>query len=335
MKRLLIILSITLFSACTFFNASVIDQISDFDQIFLLSHLEATDQNIALDLASRAAIPATLIAGTPSISLTGSTNVNISNYPEMGQSSKYTISNKSGSVYKVSVTTTYQGGWLDGVRQSTTEEYYLQDIGTIGFYDGADQIIEHVAYDNDATIILNSLDRIKIETTYTTKKGKDSPGYDSWRNENIVLGQGTTGYSSFSSYDMSNYDWNYSPSLDASGVNWCSEVAYTQQLPAGQLGIDIISSTTSIYYLEGKRFYTEIGDQTTQAVSSIAIERVWDGPFQTGRVLAQILTRVSYTRTNGSPSISNVYTQAWYYLQPGDEPFIVTKNGSGSTTPLP
>ena len=291
---------------------------------FLLSHIQETDRNIALGLSSKAAVPsADLIAG---VTIPAS-NVNVSNYPEQGQSSTYTIAaaNVGANIYLVTVTTTYGGGWQDGVRKKTVESYYISSADAT--YSTADTIV-------DSSGATDPLYRLENSTEFKTKFISGTP-LTSTRYETIVATKDSgVSYASFAAASL-NFDWSYVPTAQASGVNWSSKVSYTQVLPAGQLSLDLlIDSNATTYYLDGVRYYTELGTASDHEASSLAIERVYEGQNQTGRLIAQMVTRTSYTRAGGVAGVSSVDSKATYYLSVG-VPFIVTKSNLATSVPLP
>lgn len=312
---------------------------------FLFSHLEATDLNVAYSFASRAAVPATAISTGVTLPAPAPGVVS-ADYPEKGQSSTYTIvaaPSIGADIYLATVTTSYGGGWVGGVRQTTTESYYFRDSGaTVGTYNTDDPIVD-VA---DPSGPASPLSRVGISTTYVTKPSKGQKSETTVRNETIVTGSAPSGYVSFAAEPLV-YNWDYAPATAAVAVNWSSEVSYTQDIPAAAFSQDgLVVTSSPTFYLEGRRYYTEIPTAgTTDGVknheaSSLAFERVYDGPItkglSSGRLVAEIVTRVSYTRVNGVPSAASaVDSVATYKLNDSDPPLVVTKTGLGTSTPLP
>lgn len=318
---------------------------ADLEGVFLLSHLEAVDLIAAYQNGSRAAVPGSSIDYDATLRPTAQLALPLaarlfSNYPEVGLDSTVTISShdSANSLWLVNVTTSYFGGkWADGVRQSTVEEYYVKDDATpTGFYTKDDHIT-----DAAGIVDTSGLARKQIATTYITKRTKTDRQSTSVRYETITSGKGSPGYFSFKAEPLT-YSWSYTPSSGET-VNWSSAVSYTQTLPADQLKLDeLITSSSTTYYLEGKRYYTEVPTTGTSdpinnhEASSIAFERVYDGPSTASnrRLIVEAVIRVAYTRVNGVPSASDVQSKVWYYLNALDPPLIVEKVGLQSSTPI-
>jgi hypothetical protein len=322
------------FGSCTFFtDFSDAEKAEQLEGVFLLSHLEATDMAAAYGLGSRAAAPASATTGGSSIALPTPAAVVVSNYPETNQTSSITTS--AGSIanqWIVAVSTTFGTGWVNGVKQSVLERYYISDTqAPFNQYTSDDPIVTAAGATDPKA-------RIEIATTYNTKRTKTDRSATSVRYDTITFGQGVTGYASFKTAPLT-YDWAFSPASTTTGINWSSAVSYTQSLPVDQLALDeIIDTASKTFYLEGKRFYTEVGSASSHEASSIAFERVYDAPIvngvSSGRLIAQAVIRVSYTRTNGTPSLSQVDSRAWYYLNAVDPPLEVSKTNSLSSSPL-
>ncbi|MCK7475618.1 MAG: hypothetical protein MZV49_24045 [Rhodopseudomonas palustris] len=161
------------------------------------------------------------------------------------------------------MTTSYGGGWVDGVRASTVESYLIRDIDSDNTYTTADPI---VAADG---VTVDSLHRVESYTEFKTKFLKKI--VTSRRDETIVgtsVWASGAGYASLAAAPL-DFDWDFAPTPQASGVNWSSEVSYTHEIPAASLSLDsLIESRASTYYLEGRRYYTEVGDAADHEAST-------------------------------------------------------------------
>jgi len=299
--------------------------------VFAKTHLAEVESDT---VQSKAAVPYFggtgydgIADGTIAIPTTSAQTV--SNYPEYGQTSVYTIAAVSGhaNVYKVTVTTTYST-W--SVRETETEVYYIHDVDTDSCYDTTDTVL---------AANLSTVDTRYRETMQTAFRSSFGGG-DSIRYEVIAddsnhgLSPGLAALDSGSmNYDSALAAMATSPATDASAT-WSSKVTYTES----QVGTSSVVSallgfsSSDTYVTTGTRYYTEVSDNSLsgyqQSNTTLWLEetRATDGSL-----VSVSITREKYyiNTSTGARSTKTVKTKTTLYDDKGNKSMQLDKSGGG------
>jgi hypothetical protein len=277
---------------------------------FMQSAMIEGEQNLFNGL-SKATLPD---PATPIAYPTTTTPVVItrSNYPESGQSTKFTIS-KTGTagIYTIVALTSYTGG----VRDTTTESYYVKDMNSNDQFDNSTQDLICDKVGTPAPKL-----RQPFTDTLWYKRANKSTQVKSNRLQTITLTWAppdNVRYGAFAIGGSMAFDAAFAPAVD-SGALWSSKVGYTQSIPSKTMGLDTILGTpyAATYDLVGTRYYTETplagSDRTC---SSIYFETV---KTPGGTAICESVTRTTYDILGGAAGYKTVMSRTLVHGLSGD-----------------
>ncbi|MCA1950123.1 MAG: hypothetical protein LDL24_06110 [Treponema sp.] len=233
---------------------------------------------------------AELSVSSISITVGASLNGSLPDYPELGQATTYTVTNKGSGVYFVQTETKYRIG---SNREYTREDYYLKDGGD-GKLTNADPVCDQNGNTND-------LYRARFETNFSLLNYEKIRTIPSLRQEVIVdttTHNGSLKYASFASVDLSAVlqATSYTPNTSLSAT-YSSKVTYTQEVKTQQIGLSYYLGNNVDLTLEGVRYYTEVPTVSGKEVSALYFENWKD---ELGKLVAKTVTVYSYTINNAS-----------------------------------
>ncbi|WP_304226375.1 hypothetical protein [Gracilinema caldarium] len=242
------------------------------------------------------------ISGTVGASLSGA----LTNYPESGQNTKYTVTNKGSGVYFVQTETRYR---LGSNREVTYEDYYLKDTELDNKLTNADPVCDQ----NGTT---DYLFRARFETNFSLMNYAKSRTVPSLRKETIAdmtTNKSLLQYASFDGLDLAQVlqAASYEPSPDQNAT-YSSKVTYTQEIKTQQIGLSYYLGKHVDLTLDGVRYYTEVPAGSDKKVSSLYFETWKD---ESGNIVAKTVTVYSYTiDASGNRSSKLVRSRATLYI---------------------
>lgn len=177
----------------------------------------------------------------------------ISDFPEMGQKTKYEVDSQGDNIYKITVTTTYT---KDDAIDNTVEVYYVKDKDPIGTWNYDDLVVDPDG-NTDHTY------REKFETTF-----KDGGVRYEKIAEVFPWDGDEPGYAEFDLDGSLTFpESNFEPEED-DDANWSSKVIYRQEVYKRFAFWNVLNKV-----IVGARYYTEHGTGINPVKTSVTYER--------------------------------------------------------------
>lgn len=255
LKKFIFFSFVIVLSACNFLTPipepDLLD-LADFDYYAFVSQ-DILSDNITNVVASRATVNVTGNVG-------GFEDGIVNDYPEVGQTTSYTIVDIGGDIYHITATTTYPSG--SSVNR-TIEEYRVWDMDTNGVWDENDPVVNNLG-------AIDTKYRFNFKTylnDFTT------------REEVIDLDKSTDGvnytlFDDFTDFTFPSDETELNELVDT--MRWSSRVSYFMPIPFWSNSN--LWKTWNTKKLIGLRYYSEIINGDGDLVQSyLILEKIVNG----------------------------------------------------------
>jgi len=290
----------------------------------LASARALTPFETAASAGAKATVPADSLSTTSFDTLSRNGSNKLSNYPEIGQTSVFTVSSTgTASVYDIKVTTSFSD---TDSRESYVEEYYIKDGNSDGKWTTADYIV-------DSSGSTDSSARVQMVLTYkngTVIKEKIVKVYESTGSS--FISASSIAYSkSLESRDSSNLS---APAVSAAaGSEMYSSVVVYIQTPGKDSSYFAGWKRKSGARIIGVRYYTEYADTANSQYVGLSESRektVFDNNTYTLDSPDDIITALYNTSLKTSVSESMLRRKATYTLATNSSGYYCAGSATGS-----